>query len=231
MAAVTSTIMAAGGLALSAKQMVDANKNKQSADQAAKIAAATIKGTKQANAFQALQAPDVASLAEQTAKQTQAQSVQALQEMGPEGAAQIANIDQNARAAGLQAAQAQGQVNFQRDAMQAQAQQGINEQQYATETALATSQLEGAQAESRGATAAKNQAIAGMFGAAGQAITGIGQAAPLYRKQKQGAPTGTATTGDMSYAPGATPPVQGENAWQMYGQNTMPITPGSVVVQ
>ena len=179
MAAVTSTLMAVGGLGLSASQMVQANKDRQAASTAAKQAASTIKGTRQANAFQALQAPDVASLAQQANLQSQAQSVQALQEMGPEGAAMIANVGQGARAANLQAAQNQAGINYQRDTAQAQAQQGINRDQYLTETNLAMSQLQGAQQADVNAQAQKNAAITGIFGSLGQISTGLGEAAPL----------------------------------------------------
>ena len=104
MAAVTSTLIAAGSLGLTASQMVKANKDKQDAEQAASLAAASIQSAKQQNAFKALQAPDIASLAQQANLQSQAQSVQALRDMGPEGAAMIANVNQGTRMANLQAA-------------------------------------------------------------------------------------------------------------------------------
>ena len=112
MAAVTSTIVAIGGLALSAGQMVKANKDGQIADEAAKLAAASIKNTTQENAFEALQAPDVKSLAEQANLQAQANTVNALQDMGPEGAAQVVNAGQAARQGNLQAAQAQAETGL-----------------------------------------------------------------------------------------------------------------------
>lgn len=186
MAGVTSTLMAAGSLGLTASQMVQANKDKQKAENAAKLAATAIKGASQQNAFEALQAPDIASYAQQANLQAQAQSVQALQGMGPEGAAMIANIGQGARSSNLQAAQSQAQINYQRDTAQAQAGQQINRDKYFTEIGLEKSRLEGAQLDAASADAAKNQAISGMFGAAGQIAGGLGEAIPLYGKQKSG---------------------------------------------
>lgn len=180
MPAITSTIVAVGGLALSAGQMVKANKDKQQADSAAKLAAATIKNTTQENAFEALQAPDVKSLAEQSNLQAQANTVNALQDMGPEGAAQIVKTDEAAREANLQAAEDQAKIIYQRDLSEASAQQGINSQQYQTEMAMEQSRLEGAQAASAQAEMNKNAAIAGMFGSAGQAVTAGGNAISDY---------------------------------------------------
>jgi len=181
MAAVTSTILALGGLGLSAAQAVKANKDKQAASSAANLAAATIKNTTQQNAFKALQAPDIKSLAEQQSIQTQATQTQALQEMGGAGAAMITGAGTAARETGLQAAQAQGQVNFQRDAMEAQAGQAINAQQYKTETELEMARLQGAQNASLDADTAKNAAITGMFGSAGQAVDAVGNAISDYK--------------------------------------------------
>lgn len=219
MAAVTSTIMAVGGLALSAGQMVKANKDKQAAQSAAALAASTIKNTTQQNSFKALQAPDVSSLSEQSNLQSQAQTVQALQDMGPAGAAQIANVGQGTRMANLEAAQAQGQVNFQRDAMQAQAQQEINRDQYLTETNLEMARLEGAQNMEQQADINRNAAITGMFGAAGGIATGLGDAIPLYREKK-----GTQQSGKAQQS--STVPASGFiNDW---GQATRPVPPGTV---
>lgn len=182
MAAVTSTVLAVGGLGLSAAQAVKANKDKAQADAAVAKATAAIKATTQQNAFQSLQAPDVKSLMEQANLQSQAQSVQALQEMGPEGAAQIANVEQAARMSNLQAAQTQGQVNYQRDLAEAGAQQRINEQQYLTDIRVEQMKRQDAQAEAAQAEARRNAAIQGMFGAAGDIVTGLGEAIPLYGK-------------------------------------------------
>jgi len=187
MAAVTSTILAAGGLGLSAAQMVNANKKNQQAQDAKKLAATTLKGTKQANAFKSLQSPDISSYSRQANLQSQAQSVQALQEMGPEGAAMIANIDQGARASNLQTAERQAGMDYQRDAAQAQAQQGINRDQYITDTNLSMTQLEGAQQEEINAQMQKQAAISGIFGSLGQMATGLGDAVPLYREKKANA--------------------------------------------
>lgn len=180
MPAVTSTIVAVGGLALSAGQMVKANKDKEKADSAAKLAAASIKNATQENAFEALQAPDVKSLAEQANLREQANTLSALRDMGTEGAAQVVKVGEAARQGNLQAAQAQAETNFKRDTYEANAQQGINSQQYKTEMDMEKSRLEGAQSASAAAEANKNAAIAGMFGAAGQAVTAGGNALSVY---------------------------------------------------
>ena len=181
MPAITSTIVAVGGLALSAGQMVKANKDGQRADEAAKLAAASIKNTTQENAFEALQAPDVKSYAEQSNLQVQANTVDALKDMGTEGAAQVVKVEETARQGNLQAAELQAETNFKRDTYEANAQQGINSQQYKTEMDMEKSRLEGAQSASAAAEANKNAAIAGMFGAAGNAVTAGGNALSDYK--------------------------------------------------
>ena len=184
MPAITSTIVAVGGLALSAGQMVKATKDKEKADSAAKLAAASIKNATQENAFEALQAPDVKSYAEQSNLQVQANTVDALKDMGTEGAAQVVKVEETARQGNLQAAELQAETNFKRDTYEANAQQGINSQQYKTEMDMEKSRLEGAQSASAAAEANKNAAIAGMFGAAGQAVTAGGDAIKDYNTNK-----------------------------------------------
>jgi len=235
MAAATSAIIALGGLGLSAGQMVKANKDKQKAAAAATAAAGAIANNKQKNPFESLQAPDVASLAQQANLQTQAQSVRAVQGMGAEGAGAIGQIGLSARSSNLQASEAQAKINYQRDAAQAQAQQEIDAQQYTTETGLELSRLQGAQQEMISADAKRSAAISGMFGAAGQAVTGIGDAAPLYRKQKQAkAPRGTTIVDNTSMAPGQNQPQNmqsPQDEWTKWSLNASPVSPGSVVVQ
>jgi hypothetical protein len=182
MAAITSTVLAVGGLGLSAAQAVKANKDKQSAVAAAAKAAAAVKAVDQQNAFKSLQAPDVKSMMEQRNLQSQALTVGALQEMGTEGAAQIANVYGETRESNLEATETQSKLNYQRDLAEAGAQQRINEQQAATERNLELMRLEGAQGAVAQAEANRNAAIQGMFGATSGIVEGLGKAVSLYGK-------------------------------------------------
>ena len=219
MAAVTSTILALGGLGLSAAQMVKANKDKEAAESAAKLAMATIKNNYQQNAFKALHAPDIKSLAEQQSVQTQAMQTQAFQEMGGAGAAMVTAAGTAARESGLKASQAQGELNFKRDAMQAQQQSNINAQKYQAETNLEMANLEGAQVAARDAEESKNAAFEGMFGSLSLGIDSAGDAISDYKTSKAAAmpPPGTVISGDTSYRSLADVPKQ--NTWDQWSLN------------
>jgi hypothetical protein len=131
MAAVTSTLVALGGVGLSAAQAIKANKDMKQAASAADLAKNQLKQIKETNPFKAVQTPMLGfELAQQQQSQREAQMVGALEGAGAEGI--IGGIGQVAAAGNEQdmalAAQA-NQAQYGRDVAQAEAQLGIGARQ------------------------------------------------------------------------------------------------------
>lgn len=169
-----------GGLSAVASG-ISAIQNFQQAKQADKAAQAfgnKLQGMMEVNKMAALQAPDLAALSrQQTARQT-ASATQAIQGMGQEGAAQIANVYQAGREAEAQTAQQQAQINFDVEAAKAQAAQNIEYRNLERQRELESMRLAGAQQKAAEKRAAGQQAIAGLIGGLGMAagdIAGLSQ--------------------------------------------------------
>jgi hypothetical protein len=127
MAAVTSTLVALGGVGLSAAQAIKANKDMKQASAAGDLAKQQLKQIKETNPFKAVQTPMLGfELAQQQQSQRESQMVNALQGTGAEGV--IGGIGQLAQAGNEQDMQLAAQANqtqFQRDMAQAEAESGI----------------------------------------------------------------------------------------------------------
>jgi len=209
MAAVTSSIVALGGLGLSVAQAAEGAKNKKAANAAASQAAANLKSIKEVDNYAAIQSPDISKLAYEQSARSQAASIEALKGMGPEGAAQVAKLEQIARETDLKTAQSQAQMDAQTDMAIATGQQGIEQRRAGREAGAEWGALQGAQ---NAAVAGQEQMVAGItgaFGAAGNLATGLGEATSLEaqaqrnaKKQAQiqnGAPTtSTAALGQIN---------------------------------
>jgi len=160
-----------GGLSAVASG-ISAIQNFQQAQQAQKSAnmfGQQLQGIKETNALLGLKSPDVSGLqAQQTAAQT-AQATQAIQGMGPEGAAQVANIYQAGLQQNAENMQRQAEADFQTDLAKRQNEQQVQFRNISAERALATSRLEGAQ---QAASDRYNAGIAGVTGA----VSGLGNA-------------------------------------------------------
>jgi len=173
MAAVTGAAIAVAGLGMSAVQAVKASQSMKKADNAAQAAKNDLAKISETNAFKQVQVPTLGlNLAQQSQAQRSASALSAVQSAGAEGV--IGGVGQIMQAGNEQdlnlAAQAD-EAKFKRDAMQAEAQTGINarkqEREYLIGTNEMTSQnLRRAQAETN-----RNAAIEGMFGSAEAAIT------------------------------------------------------------
>ena len=161
-----------GGLSAVASGLA-AIKNFQSAQDAQKSAnlyGQQFAGISEADKYKALKSRDISSLAAQrTAAQT-AQATQAVQGMGPEGAAQVANIYQAGLQQDAQTAMDQAAMDAQMELKKAEGAQGVEARNIAAQRAFKQDQLEGAQ------TAASDLYNAGISNVTG-AITGLGTAA------------------------------------------------------
>lgn len=184
MAAVTGTIVALGGLGLSAAQAIKANKDMKTASQAAAKAAGELKNIKEFNAFKQVQVPTLGfELAQQSQAQATTQAMQSLQGAGAEGViGGVGNVLQAGNEQALNLAAQAGQAQYQRDMAQAEAEQGIQARQQEREYMIGTNELQSAQMQRASAEERKNAAIEGMFTSAGTALTSGSKALDLYKK-------------------------------------------------
>ena len=189
MAAVTSTIVAVGGLGLSAAQAVKANKDMKLAGKASEKASAELKGIKEQNAFKNVQVPTLGfELAQQAGAQRDAQALSAIQGAGAAGV--IGGVGQLAQA-GLQgdlvlAASAQD-AQYNRDLQQANAGQGIEARRGEREFNIGMGAKQDAELQRAQAQARKTAAIEGMVKSAGSALTSASGLIDLYKTKKAGA--------------------------------------------
>ena len=179
MAAVTSTIVALGGVGLSAAQAIKAGKEKKAADEAAVKAGAAMRAVKEENVMKQVQVPTLGyDLAQQGQAQRDVSAISALQGAGAAGViGGIGKVAQSGAAADLQLAAQAGQQQYQRDMSVAQAGQGIEGRRAQREFGIESNALAGAQAASAAAQAQQNQAYqgiaSGLLGAAGSGQLGL----------------------------------------------------------
>ena len=186
MAAVTGTIVALGGLGVSAAQAIGQGKAMKKAEAASLKASQDLKAINEQNAFKQLQVPTLGTqLAQQSQAQREAQAVNMLQGAGAEGV--IGGVGQLAMAGGqtdLQNAANLDQMKFERDAMQAQAQQGINSRKQQRDFEIGFGEKQDAEMRRAQAEANRNAAIEGAVGFAGSALTSASKLVPLYKENK-----------------------------------------------
>jgi len=186
MAAVTGTIVALGGLGLSAAQAIKANKDMKTASQAAEKAAGELKNIKEFNAFKQVQVPTLGfDLAQQSQAQATTQAMQALQGAGAAGViGGVGNVLQATNEQALNLAAQAGQAQFQRDMSQAEAEQGIQARKQEREFMIGSNALQSAQQQRVAAEENRNAAIEGMFTSLGSAATSAAGLVPLYKQQQ-----------------------------------------------
>ena len=188
MAAVTSTIVAVGGLGLSAAQAVKANKDMKLASKASEKASAELKGIKEQNAFKNVQVPTLGfELAQQAGAQRDAQALSAIQGAGAAGV--IGGVGQLAQA-GLQGdlalAASTQEAQYNRDLQQANAGQGIEARRGEREFNIGMGAKQDAETQRSEAAARKAAAIQGMVSSAGTALTSASGMLDLYQSKKSG---------------------------------------------
>jgi hypothetical protein len=165
--AVATAVAAVAGIGMAVYGAIEADKDQKKAEQAARKAAASLKGVKEENAFESLQAPDIQGLAAGEIGQGQAAATEALGSMGQEGAAQIVHLEKNARDSNLKAAGQQAGINYNRDVTVATGTQGVNEREAAAERAIHLAELTGSQLAARDAEERKQANIESGFSSAG----------------------------------------------------------------
>jgi hypothetical protein len=185
MAAVTSTLVALGGVGLSAAQAIKANKDMKQASSAADLAKQQLKQIKETNPFKAVQTPMLGfELAQQQQSQREAQMVGALEGAGAEGI--IGGIGQVAQAGNeqdLQLAAQANQAQYSRDMAQAQAESGIEARKAERDFTAGLGEVQEQNMRRYEAASNRNAAIEGAFSSLGTAALGIDGMVDLYRSQ------------------------------------------------
>lgn len=140
------------------------------AERAANLFGNQLANIKETNVFRGIQSPDISGLqAQQTAAQT-AQATQAIQGMGPEGAAQAANIYQAGLQQNAENMQRQAQMDYNTQIAKAQAEQDVQFRNVQAQRDITEARLMGAQQK---ASDTYNAGMAGIQGVVG----GLGMAA------------------------------------------------------
>jgi hypothetical protein len=188
MAAVTGTIVALGGLGVSAAQAIGQNKAMKKAQAASDLASKELKAINEQNAFKQLQVPTLGTqLAQQSQAQRESQAVNMLQGAGAEGV--IGGIGQLAVAGeqgDLQNAARLDELKFERDAMQSQAQQGINSRKQQRDFEIGFGEKADAEAKRAQAEENRNAAIQSAVGFAGSALTSASKLVGPYGNKNLG---------------------------------------------
>jgi hypothetical protein len=188
MAAVTGTIVALGGLGLSVAQAIGQNKAMKKAEAASQQATKELKSITEQNAFKQLQVPTLGTqLAQQSQAQREAQTMGMIQGAGAEGVIGAAGQLEIAGQQGdLQNAARLDELKFERDAMQAQAQQGINTRKQQRDYEIAFGEKLDAEAKRAQAEENRNAAIQSAFTSAGNALTSASGLVGLYKNKNLG---------------------------------------------
>jgi hypothetical protein len=179
MAAVTTALSVAGGVAglgMNVAQAIKAKKDKESAQKAASAAAAQLKGVKEQDAFAQVQVPTLGyELAQQSMDRSTKGAIEAARGAGAEGViGAVPGVLQASNEAALNLAAQAGETAFNRDLYQAQNKAGIEQRKALREAEIYATELTGAQQAAADAQATRNAAITGAV------ETGIGLAGDIY---------------------------------------------------
>jgi hypothetical protein len=186
MAAVTSTLVALGGVGLSAAQAIKANKDMKKASSQYGLAMNNMKQIKEVNQFKGVQVPKLGfELAQQGQDQQSQQAIAALQGTGAEGV--IGGIGQLVGAgneAYLQQAAMANKAESDIALETAAAGQGIEARRAEREYNIGINDAMDASMRRAQSESNRNQAIGSAFSALGTAVGGIDKMVGLYGNQK-----------------------------------------------
>lgn len=215
--AVLGLVSGIGGMAANATQAFKQNKEMKKNAELSKKASDSVKAINEQNAFKQMQVPTLGTqFAQQSQAQRETQTMNMLQGAGAEGV--IGGVGQLALAGekgDFDIASNLDQMKFERDAMQAQAQQGINSRKQERDFEFGIMEKRDAEARRAQAEENKNAAITGLFENAGQALTAGFDLAGLY-KNKGNKKSGS---GNATYtAPQVNSMVQGDQSNLVTGQ-------------
>jgi hypothetical protein len=192
MAAVTSTLVALGGIGVSAAQAIKSNQQMKEAERASAKAKQQLEQIKEVNAFKSLQVPTLGlEMAKQQQAQRETQMVGALQGLGAEGVlGGIGNVAAAGNEQDMALAAQANQAQFNRDLAQAEAEQGISSRKAERDWMAGVGEIQQQNMMRAQSEANRNAAISGIVSSAGNLATSADKMIGLYRKQKSGATTG-----------------------------------------
>lgn len=170
------------GTGMSIAQMVQANKQKKAAQNAALAAKKRIEGISSENPFAAVQVPMQGyNMAMDTIKGQASQGLQALQGAGAESLiGGVGNLTQGVKGAALETGAQAAEAQYQLKRDQAAIQEEMNKRKEQRLGELYSSELQGAGIAAGEAQANKNAAVSGMFESIGGGVAaGLG-ALPLF---------------------------------------------------
>ncbi len=183
-----ATAVAVIGLAASAGQMIYENEQKDKAESRARAARNRAASISEANPFEALQAPDVSRLAFEETSQSEADALMAAQDLGEAGAAQVTNIVKAGRDQKLKAAEKQAKLEYERDAAEASAEQGIEARKAQRKGAMELASVQANMQAAQQAQANMAASVTGAFDSAGALVTGL-ESDKLAKNKSQGLDT------------------------------------------
>ncbi len=182
-------------------QAIQSQKAMKQAAQAKAQAQQQLKNINEFNAFKAVQVPTLGfELAQQSQAQATTQAVEATKAAGAEGVASLGNILAANNAAALDLAAQAGEAKYKRDAMQAEAEQGIQQRKAERDFAIESYNLQDAAEREAQAKQNRNQAISGAVSALGGAALGAFEESALYKNKGMNFNVGdTASQGQPGY--------------------------------
>jgi hypothetical protein len=212
MAAVTSTVVALGGLGLSAAQAIKANKDMKIAGKASQDASKQLRGIKEQNAFKNVQVPTLGfELAQQSGAQRDISELNAIQQSGAAGViGAVGQVAQVGAEQDLKLAAAAQDAQYNRDLQEANAGQGIEARRGEREFNIGMGEKQDAEAQRAEAQLRKTAAINSMGKAAGSALT---SASKIDLKKKTVTPDDPYNYDDWKGFPYKLPEPK-KNAWE-----------------
>jgi len=184
MAAVTA-IVAVAGLGITAYSMIDQNNKAKEAEKQMKADRKALANIKEVNPYEALQAPDISSLANQQIAQTTKEGVAAAQDAGEAGAAQITGMVQSGREQALVAAQNQAKANYSRDLTVADGEADIEKRRVLREQAVLEDSALRNQDAMNTAKANVNAGVGDLVSGVGTVAKQVGEATSLESKAQR----------------------------------------------
>jgi hypothetical protein len=173
------------GAGANALQAIQSQKQMKFAAQARSQAIEQLKGIKEFNPYKAVQVPTLGfNLAQQSKAQAMQQGVNALQGAGAAGViGGASNLVQAGFQQDLNLASGLGELEYQRNRDEAEAQQAINKNEADRKFELGAYELSDAQDMKYSAQQNRNKAIAGIFGSLGAGALGAYKDSKFYKPQ------------------------------------------------
>lgn len=188
------TIMAIASGVMSGAQAINNFQKAKKAEKQAMVLGNQMNAMKIKDAYAALQAPDIATAQYNETMRQASQATQALQGMGPEGAGQIANLNQSILQQNAQTTADQAALNYQRDMTVAEGRNRNSQLEYQYQMDNLQNRIMGAQGAAAAGREAGMAAIAGGIEGIGSGLAyDYGNADKVWGKEKTTTDNGNST--------------------------------------